>query len=50
MKLLCDEDVGTGVPNALKAVGYRAESLNGAGWLGKPDYWWLAKAGRTIGG
>ena len=45
MKLLCDEDVGTGVPRALKAVGYAAASLNSVGWLGKPDVWWLAQAG-----
>ena len=45
MKLLCDEDVGTGVPSAREAVGYAAASLNSVGWLSKPDYWWLAQAG-----
>ena len=45
MILLCDDDVGTGVPNALKAVGYPAFSLQHLGWGGKPDIWWLAQAG-----
>ena len=45
MNLLCDEDVGTGVPKALKAVRYPVDSLYSLGWLGKPDDWWLARAG-----
>ena len=45
MKLLCDEDVGTGVPGALDLVGYSAVSLNGMGWGGKTDEFWLTKAG-----
>ena len=46
MKLLCDEDVGTGVPNALNLVGYDAVSLNGMTWGGLPDEYWLTKAGQ----
>ena len=46
MILLCDEDVGTGVPKALSAVGYDARSLVGMGWGGRDDEFWLAKAGQ----
>ena len=46
MILLCDEDVGTGVPNALGAVGYDARSLRGMSWGGQPDEFWLEKAGQ----
>ena len=45
MKLLCDEDVGTRVPNALKLVGYNAKSLVGEGLQGEPDTSWLRLAG-----
>lgn len=45
MRLLCDEDIGTGVPNALKAVGYDAQALVQLGWGGRPDVEWLAWAG-----
>ena len=45
MILLCDDDVGTGVPNALRAVGYTAHSLQSVTWGGRPDSWWLARAG-----
>ena len=45
MILLCDEDIGTGVPNALTAVGYDARSLIGMSWGGRPDQYWLTKAG-----
>ena len=45
MILLCDEDIGTGVPNALHAVGYDAHSMVGMGWQGMPDVEWLALAG-----
>jgi len=44
--LLCDEDVGTGVPKALTLVGYDARSLRGQGWAGNADVTWLAHAGR----
>ena len=47
MILLCDEDIGTGVPNALHAVGYDAHSMVGMGWQGKPDVEWLALAGQA---
>ena len=46
LELLCDEDVGTGVPNALQAVDYRALSLYSVGWGKQPDIAWLAWAGR----
>ena len=46
MKLLCDEDVGTSVPKALSAVGFHARSLVSMGWKGKPDEFWLKKAGK----
>ena len=46
MILLCDEDIGTGVPTALKAVGYDARSLRGMSWGGRPDEFWLTRAGR----
>ena len=46
MILLCDEDVGTGVPTALAAVGYEARSLVGMSWGGRPDEFWLTIAGR----
>ena len=45
MILLCDEDIGTGVPNALAAVGYDARSLVGMSWGGRDDEFWLTKAG-----
>ena len=45
MILLCDEDIGTGVPTALTAVGYDARALVRQGWGGKPDVQWLAWAG-----
>ncbi len=45
MKLLCDEDIGTGVPKALQLVGYNATSIFQEGWAGKEDTFWLAKAG-----
>ena len=44
MILLCDEDIGVGVPQALEAVGYDARSMNGMGWGGKSDEFWLTKA------
>ena len=47
MILLCDEDIGTGVPDALHAVGYDAHSMVGMGWQGRPDVGWLALAGQA---
>lgn len=46
MILLCDEDIGVGVPNALYGVGYDARSIVGMSWGGKPDEFWLTKAGQ----
>ena len=46
MILLCDEDIGTGVPKALTSVGYDARSLTGMSWGGQPDQFWLTKAGQ----
>jgi len=45
--LLCDEDVGTGIPKALDLVGCETKSLRGLEWAGKPDTWWLAQAGQN---
>lgn len=47
MILLCDEDVGTGVPNALTLVGYDARAMVDVGWGGHHDIDWLLRAGRT---
>ena len=47
MILLCDEDVGIGVPTALTAVGYDVRSLVGMSWGGLPDQFWLEKAGQN---
>lgn len=47
MILLCDENVGTGVPNALKLVGYEAHALYDLGWGGTPDTQWLTRAGQN---
>ena len=46
MILLCDEDIGTGVPRALTLVGHDARSLVAQGWGGQPDVRWLARAGQ----
>jgi len=46
LNLLCDEDVGTGIPTALDAVGLNARSLYQFGMGGRPDVEWLAKAGQ----
>ena len=45
MILLCDEDVGSGIPRALEAVGYNAQALVDIGLGGRPDTEWLAIAG-----
>jgi hypothetical protein len=45
--LLCDEDVGTGIPRALGLVGYETRYLHKLGLAGKPDTVWLAIAGRN---
>lgn len=45
MILLCDEDIGTGIPKALNLVGYETRYLRNLGLAGKPDTVWLAIAG-----
>ena len=45
MILLCDEDVGTGVPRALALVNYAAPALYDCGLSGTPDVDWLKVAG-----
>ncbi len=45
MRLLCDEDVGTGVPVALRKVGCDATSMRTRQWQGRPDTDWLPDAG-----
>jgi len=44
--LLCDEDVGTGVPRALSWVDYPAHALYDCGLGGYADEDWLPIAGR----
>ena len=48
MIFLCAEDVGTGVPNALRLVGADVRALVQLGWGGRPDVEWLAWAGRRM--
>jgi len=45
--LLCDEDVGTGIPIALRLVGYKTVYLYKLKLAGRPDSEWLTKAGRN---
>jgi len=45
--LLCDEDVGTGVPKALTLVGCEAKSIHRLHWNGWSDTKWLTKAGQN---
>ncbi len=46
MILLCDEDIGTHVPKALRLVRYRTISLVQKGWRSWADPEWLARAGQ----
>ena len=46
MILLCDENIGPRVTNALRQLGYDARSFRDLGWLGQPDLNWLPMAGR----
>ena len=48
MRLLCDEDTGTGVPKALYLVGHDAISQVEVGWAGHPDVEWLARVGPLV--
>jgi len=45
--LLCDEDVGTGIPKALNLVDCGTRYLRKLDWAGKPDVEWLAEAGQN---
>ncbi len=47
MILLCDEDVGTGIPHALADVGFNARALVKMGWGGKDDTEWLKIVGQN---
>ena len=47
MILLCDEDVGTGIPHALIDVGLEALALVKIGLGGKDDIDWIPIAGRN---
>ena len=47
MILLCDEDVGTGIPKALTLVGCEARSLRELHWDGWPDVKWLTQVGQN---
>ena len=47
MILLCDEDVGTGIPHALTDVGFNARALVTMGWGGKDDTEWLKIVGQN---
>ena len=47
MILLCDEDVGTGIPHALSDVGYDARALVRLGLGGASDTDWLRIAGQN---
>lgn len=46
MILVCDEDVGSRIPTALKLVGLSCNSAKDVGLLGVPDVKWLTVAGR----
>jgi hypothetical protein len=45
--LLCDEDFGTGIPQALTLVGYDARNFVALGWSGKKDVEWLPWVGQA---
>ena len=45
MILVCDEDVGISVPEALQRVGLTVFSFKELGLLGKDDVEWLPRAG-----
>lgn len=47
MILLCDEDIGTGIPKALTLVDCKAMSLRQLHMEGMSDIDWLAKAGEN---
>ncbi len=45
MILFCDEDVGKGIPLALRLVGCQTKYMYEMGWAGKPDTKWLEDVG-----
>jgi len=45
--LLCDENLGTGVPQALALVGYDTRYFVKLGWPGKKDVEWLPWVGQN---
>lgn len=47
MILLCDEDIGTGIPQALALVGYDTRYFVALGWSGKKDIEWLPWVGQN---
>ena len=47
MILLCDEDIGTGIPQALALVGYDTHYFVDLGWSGKKDTEWLPWVGQN---
>ena len=47
MILMCDEDIGRGIPHALSDVGYSTVSVAQRGWIGRPDTELLTTAGRN---
>ena len=46
MILLCDEEIGSKIPQALYLVGLETMSLHQAGWRTRPDIEWLTEADR----
>lgn len=47
MNLHCDENIGTGVPQALALVGYTVSYHWKLGWSGKRDEEWLPWVGQN---
>ncbi len=47
MILVCDENIGTGVPKALALVGYDTHYMVALGWAGKKDEEWLPWVGQN---
>lgn len=45
--ILCDEDIGTGVPKALSLVGYSSAAMVELSMGGLPDVQWLEIAGKN---
>lgn len=44
--LLCDEDIGRRVPQAMRLVGHEVISLTSSRWPGTEDVIWLSRAGK----